>query len=291
MSDKKPDWLKKKVKLNNKKINEVTNLITSLHLNTVCQSARCPNIYECFSNKTATFMILGDVCTRNCGFCGIKKGRPEAPDEDEPLRVARAVNEMGLKYVVITSVTRDDLPDGGSNQFIKTVRGIQKKNPDVKIECLIPDFKGNLDSLKNLLSQNLIVLNHNIETTRENFKKVKKNSNYENSLNILKHTKTLRPDIFTKSGFMLGLGEGEEEIIGLLSDLKEVACDIITIGQYLRPSEHNLPVKKYYSPEEFKKIEEIAEGYGFKEVICGPFVRSSYNAAAAVRKILKCDSS
>jgi len=290
LSDKKPDWLKKKVKLNNQEFNEVTSLITDLHLNTVCQSAGCPNIYECFSNKTATFMILGDVCTRNCGFCGIKKGRPEAPDRGEPLRIARAVSEMGLKYVVITSVTRDDLADGGSNQFIKTVREIQKKNPDVKIECLIPDFKGNLDSLKNLLSQNLIVLNHNIETSRENFKKVKKNSNYEDSLNILKYTKTLRPDIFTKSGFMLGLGEGEKEIIELLSDLKKIDCDIITIGQYLKPSENNLPVKKYYSPEEFKKIEEFAKGYGFKEVICGPFVRSSYNADVVVRKILKCDS-
>jgi len=148
LSDKKPDWLKKKVKLNNQKFNEVTSLITNLHLNTVCQSAQCPNIYECFSNKTATFMILGDICTRNCGFCSIKTGKPGEPDENEPLRIARAVSEMGLKYVVITSATRDDLTDGGSNQFIKTVREIHKKNPDVKIECLIPDFKENLDSLK-----------------------------------------------------------------------------------------------------------------------------------------------
>lgn len=287
MSDRKLNCLKKRVNLNSLKINEVRTLINNLHLNTVCQSAGCPNIYECFSNKTATFMIMGDVCTRNCGFCGIKTGRPGVLDEDEPSRIAGAVKEMGLKYVVITSVTRDDLPDGGSYHFVKTVREIEKKISDVEIECLIPDFKGNLESLKVLLSCNLIVLNHNIETTRKNFKKVKKNSNYEDSLNILKYTKLLRPDIFTKSGFMLGLGEEEKEITELLLDLKEASCDIITIGQYLRPSERNLPVKKIYSQEEFEKIQKLAENFGFKAVISGPFVRSSYNAATITHKILK----
>ncbi len=232
-------------------------------------------------------MLMGDICTRNCGFCSIKSGRPGALDKNEPARIAEAVKEMGLKHVVITSVTRDDLPDGGSHHFARTVREIEKKNLNVKIECLIPDFKGNLENLKVLLSQNLSVLNHNIETTRKNFKKVKKNSDYETSLSILKHARSIRPEIFTKSGFMLGLGEEEKEILELLSDLKKADCDIITIGQYLRPSDLNLPVKKYYSPREFVKIRKSAESFGFKAVISGIFVRSSYNTAATLDKIIK----
>lgn len=287
MSNRKPDWLKKRVNPNSLRINEVKSLINKLQLNTVCQSAGCPNIYECFSNKTATFMLMGDICTRNCGFCSIKSGRPGALDKNEPARIAEAVKEMGLKHVVITSVTRDDLPDGGSHHFARTVREIEKKNLNVKIECLIPDFKGNLENLKVLLSQNLSVLNHNIETTRKNFKKVKKNSDYETSLSILKHARSIRPEIFTKSGFMLGLGEEEKEILELLSDLKKADCDIITIGQYLRPSDLNLPVKKYYSPREFVKIRKSAESFGFKAVISGIFVRSSYNTAATLDKIIK----
>lgn len=285
MSNKNPDWLKKRVRLNNSKVNEIKSLIDNLQLNTVCQSAQCPNIYECFSKKTATFMLMGDICTRNCGFCGIKTGKPEALDEDEPLKIARAVKKLGLKYVVITSVTRDDLPDGGSNHFAQTIREIKRINQDIEIECLIPDFKGNIKNLETVLRQELRVLNHNIETTKKNYKEFRNKSNYEHSLKILKYAKLLRPDIFTKSGFMLGPGEDEREIIGLLSDLKKVDCDIVTIGQYLRPSSLNIPVKKLYSPAEFKKIGKLAESYGFKAVVSGVFVRSSYNAAAVLDEV------
>lgn len=225
-------------------------------------------------------MLMGDTCTRNCGFCGIKSGKPEEIDENEPLRIARAVKKLELKYVVITSVTRDDLPDGGSYHFARTVREIKRINSDVEIECLIPDFKGDIKNLETVVCQELRVLNHNIETTKKNYRKFRKKSNYEHSLKILKYAKLLSSDIFTKSGFMLGLGEEEREITGLLSDLKKVDCDIVTIGQYLRPSSLNIPVKKFYSQEEFKKIGEFAESYGFKAVASGAFVRSSYDAAA-----------
>ncbi|HEY4695910.1 MAG TPA: lipoyl synthase [Candidatus Hydromicrobium sp.] len=287
MSNSKPDWLKKKVNLNSFRINQVKNLINNLHLNTVCQSAKCPNIFECFSKKTATFMLMGDICTRNCGFCGIKSGKPEALDEDEPSRITGAVKRMGLKYIVITSVTRDDLSDGGSSHFAKTISAINGSSPHLKIECLIPDFKGNVDNLKILLAQNLNVLGHNIETIKRNFGIARKYADYEISLNILKFTKLLRPDIYTKSGFMLGLGENRKEIAELLADLKEVNCDIITIGQYLRPSQSNLPVKKYYRPEEFEGIRKLAESFNFKAVVSGIFIRSSYGAGVILDKILE----
>jgi len=286
LSDRRPDWLKKKINLNTSGINETKTFINDLHLNTVCESAKCPNIFECFGNKTATFMIMGDVCTRNCSFCSVKSGKPEALDKSEPLRVAQAVKRMGLKYVVITSVTRDDLSDGGSSHFVKTVKEINKLNFNIKIECLIPDFKGNVDSLKLLLKQKLDVLTHNIETIRRNFKEVKKFSSYETSLNVLRYARSLKPDVFIKSGFMLGLGEEVEEIMELLADLKEAGCDIITIGQYLRPSVLNLPVKKYYSPEEFEKIGKLAENMGFEAVVSGIFVRSSYNAVVVFERLL-----
>jgi len=287
LSNRKPGWLKKRVSLNNLTINQTRDLILDLNLNTVCQSARCPNIFECFSKKTATFMLMGNVCTRNCGFCGIKSGIPEILDEDEPGRIADAVKKMGLKYVVITSVTRDDLSDGGSSHFAKTLSEINRLNLDLKIECLTPDFKGNINNLKAILEQDPDVLNHNIETVRSNFRRAKKNADYETSLNILKSAKLLRPGIYTKSGFMLGLGESKEEIIELLRDLKEADCDIITIGQYLRPSRTNLPVKKYYRAEEFESIKELAESFNFKAVVSGIFIRSSYGAAAMLDGISK----
>ncbi|MBM3702430.1 MAG: lipoyl synthase [Actinobacteria bacterium] len=284
--NRKPDWLKRKISLNSLNINQVRNLIYSSHLNTVCQSAKCPNIFECFGKKTATFMLMGNICTRNCGFCGIKSGKPEILDEDEPSRVANAVKEMGLKYVVITSVTRDDLPDGGVSHFAKTVSEINRLNLELRIECLIPDFKGNVNNLEILLAEDLNVLNHNMETVKKNFSKVRKYADYETSLNILKSAKSLKPDIYTKSGFMLGLGENREEIVELLSDLKEADCDIVTIGQYLRPSGLNIQVKKYYRPEEFESIKELAENFNFKAVISGIFVRSSYGAGIILDGIL-----
>lgn len=284
--NRKPDWLKRKIRINSLNINQVRNLTYSSRLNTVCQSAKCPNIFECFSKKTATFMLMGNICTRNCGFCGIKSGKPEILDGNEPYRIANAVKEMGLKYVVITSVTRDDLHDGGVSHFAKTVSEINRLNLELRIECLIPDFKGNVNNLEILLAEDLGVLNHNMETVKKNFSKVRKYADYETSLNILKSAKSLKPDIYTKSGFMLGLGEGRKEIVELLSDLKEVGCDIVTIGQYLRPSESNLPVKKYYRPEEFESIKELAESFNFKAVASGIFVRSSYGAGIILDGIL-----
>jgi len=232
---------------------------------------------------------MGNICTRNCGFCGIKSGKPEILDDDEPSRVANAVKEMGLKYVVITSVTRDDLRDGGVSHFAKTVSEINRLNLELRIECLIPDFKGNVNNLEILLAEDLNVLNHNMETVKKNFSKVRKYADYEISLNILKSAKSLKPDIYTKSGFMLGLGENREEIVELLSDLKEADCDIVTIGQYLRPSGSNLQVKKYYRPEEFESIKELAESFNFKAVASGIFVRSSYDAGIILDGILKKD--
>jgi lipoic acid synthetase len=285
--DSKPDWLKKKISLNNSNIKQVKNLISDLHLNTVCQSAKCPNIFECFSKKTATFMLMGDICTRNCGFCGIKSGKPEKLAVGEPYSVARAAKEMKLKYVVITSVTRDDLSDGGSAHFAKTVNEIRKLNPYIRIECLIPDFKGDTTSLRVLLSEDLNVLGHNMETVQENYSRVRKNADYETSLNILRSVKILRPEIYTKSGFMLGLGEKREQIKRLLSDLEEADCDIVTIGQYLRPSDSNTLVRRYYSPEEFGEVKEIAESFDFKSVSSDIFVRSSYNADIILNKVIK----
>ncbi len=286
MSDSKPVWLKKKIVLDSARVSEVKKLVDDLHLNTVCQSAMCPNIFECFANRTATFMLMGDICTRNCSFCSVKSGRPDKLDEDEPYRIARAVKKMGLKYIVMTSVTRDDLPDGGSNHFVRTLQEVKKLNPGVRIECLIPDFKGSKDSLKAVLDEGLDVLNHNMETVERIFRKVQKASDYETSLGVLRNVKLLRPDIFTKSGFMLGLGETEKEVESLLSDLKKVDCDIVTIGQYLRPSGKNTPVKKYYNEEEFGRIGKMAEVFGFKAVLSGIFVRSSYKADSLLEKAL-----
>lgn len=291
MSSSMPEWLKKKVNLNNFKIKQIDNLLNDLHLNTVCQSAGCPNIFECFGKKIATFMLMGDTCTRNCSFCGIKSGKPQILDEREPLRIASAVKKMGLKYTVITSVTRDDLPDGGSSHFAKTISEIKKLNPFSKIECLIPDFKGNTSHLKVVLAGNPNVLGHNIETIKRNFPVVRKNASYKTSLDVLKFSKLFRPDIYTKSGFMLGLGENREEVEELLADLKETGCDIVTIGQYLRPSISNIPVKKYYKPEEFESTKELAMSFGFKAVESGIFVRSSYRAGIVLEKILKDRSS
>jgi len=223
-------------------------------------------------------MIMGDKCSRNCGFCSVKHGIPETLDKGEPLRVAIAAKEMELNYIVITSVTRDDLADRGAQHFAKTVKEIKKLIPNSKVECLIPDFKGNMDNLKILLDQDVAVLSHNIETIFRNYPKVRKGANYRVSLNILNNAKKMRPDIFTKSGFMLGLGESRKEIIELLSDIEGTCCDIITIGQYLRPSSDNLPVQKYYTPEEFEEIKSIAKSFRFKSVSCGIFVRSSYRA-------------
>jgi len=276
----KPEWLKKRISLNNKNILEIKHLLDDLNLNTVCQSAKCPNIFECFSKKTATFMLMGCICTRNCAFCGVESGKPEKLDISEPQNAAKAALRLDLKYIVLTSVTRDDLPDGGAKHFFKTVCEIKKILPDSKIECLIPDFGGDIKNLETLLLSDPDVLNHNMETVKRNYKNIRSLADYKRSLEVLKNAKRINTGILTKSGFMLGLGESMQEIRSLIYDLKDAGCDILTIGQYLRPSESNFPVKKYYLPEEFAEIKNFAGTLNFKYVSSGPFVRSSYNASA-----------
>jgi lipoic acid synthetase len=230
---------------------------------------------------------MGDICTRNCAFCGVDSGKPGFLDKDEPENIARAVKEMGLKYVVITSVTRDDLGDGGASQFLATVNAIKKLNREVRVECLIPDLGGDEKSLEKLLAGNLDVLNHNVETVKQNYGKARKQADYNRSLKLLLHSKKIRPDIYTKSGFMLGLGETRQQVMELLKDLKANKVDIITIGQYLQPSPENIEVSKYYKPEEFEEIKQDAMDLGFMDVEAGPFVRSSYCAEAVLNRALK----
>lgn len=249
-------------------------------LNTVCKEAGCPNIYECYGSKTATFLILGSVCTRNCGFCLVEKGKPDALDTGEPNRVADAVSKLGLKYAVITSVTRDDLEDGGASVFAATISQIRKKVPDCKVEVLIPDFKGNRKHLDLVLDEEPDVLNHNIETVERLYKLMRKSFDYERSLNIIRYSKAKMTDgRMTKSGLVIGMGESWNEIIETINDLKDNGCDIITIGQYLAPSRKHHPVAKFYTPEEFEALKEISFKTGFKHVMSGPLVRSSYHAA------------
>jgi len=274
---KKPPWLKKRIPpLQN--LQKVKSILDETGLHTVCEEARCPNLGECFAHGTATFLILGNICTRNCGFCAVDHGLPVLSDETEPQRVAKAVEMMGLQYVVITSVTRDDLPDGGASHFAKTIQAIRATGQSIKIEVLIPDFKGDLSSLKMVLEKAPDVLNHNIETVSRLYPAVRPQADYERSIELLKRAKEIAPDILTKSGFMLGLGESREEILELLQDLRNAKCDFLTIGQYLQPRQDRLPVVRFIPPEEFEEYRTIGEEMGFKAVASGPFVRSSYHA-------------
>ncbi|WP_299225729.1 lipoyl synthase [Sulfurihydrogenibium sp.] len=257
---------------------KIKKLLRKLNLHTVCEEANCPNIGDCFSRKTATFMIMGDVCTRNCPYCNVSHGKPQALDPQEPENVANAVKTLGLKHVVITSVDRDDLPDGGASHFAKVIQKVKEINPGITIEVLIPDFKGSIESLKTVLSANPEVVNHNIETVKELYKIVRPQGNYERSLKILKSIKEISPKTISKSGFMVGLGETKEQIINLMEDLYKNNVEILTIGQYLQPSKNHLPVYRYYSEEEFKEFEEIGYKIGFKYVFSGILVRSSFNA-------------
>jgi lipoic acid synthetase len=275
---KKPPWLKKRLPPFEDLV-KVKSILDATELHTVCEEARCPNLGECFSNGTATILILGRICTRNCGFCAVEHGVPAAPDEAEPERVAQAVKKMGLRYVVITSVTRDDLPDGGASSFAKTVRAIRSLDRKIKIEVLVPDFRGELSSLTMVLDEGPDVLNHNIETISRLYAEVRPQADYKRSLNLLKRSKDNYPYILTKSGLMLGLGEIREEVIELLKDLRRVRCDFLTIGQYLQPRADRLPVVRYIPPEEFEEYKKIGEGTGFKSVASGPFVRSSFHAS------------
>ena len=272
-----PSFLIKRVP-KHKNMQSIRNLLQDAALHTVCESAKCPNIGECFARNTLTFMILGEVCTRSCRFCGVSKGSPLPPDPTEPKRVAEAVKKLRLNYVVITSVTRDDLKDGGASLFAATINECQISNIELRIEVLIPDFKGNMDLLQIVLDANPFVLNHNIETVPRLYSKVRPQADYKRSLNLIRIAKRRRPDIYLKSGFMVGLGEEKAEIFKVLEDLKEAGCDIVTIGQYLPPSREHLKPERYVLPEEFEEFQNF-EGL---KVIAGPFIRSSYRAGEIV---------
>ncbi|GAA0120810.1 MAG: lipoyl synthase [Clostridium argentinense] len=282
----KPEWLKIKLQ-GSKNINKVNSLLNQYKLNTVCEEAGCPNHGECYNKCTAAFMILGKNCSRNCRFCKVTKEAPESVDPMEPYNLAQTVNEMNLKHVVITSVTRDDLPDGGASHFSKSVEEIKKLNKNTTIEVLIPDFKGDIEALKTVISSSPEIINHNIETVKSLYSKVRPMAVYERSLELLQNVKDLNSDILTKSGFMVGLGETEEEVIELMKDLRKVNCDILTIGQYLMPSKKHINVVEYIHPDTFKKYELIGKDLGFKFVASGPLVRSSYYAEEVFESLSK----
>ena len=273
----KPPWLKRRLPTG-PGYERFKGLINRGGLHTVCQEAQCPNIWECFSKHTATFMIMGSHCTRSCRFCGVTQGPTAQPDPNEPSKVAQAVRDMGLSYIVITSVTRDDLPDGGAAFFAKTIREIRKQNPHSLVEVLIPDFQGNADSLKTVLKARPDVLNHNIETVQRLYPSVRPEASYNRSLELLKQTRQYDPSIPTKSGLMLGLGERPNEINRTLEDLFKADCQILTLGQYLQPTKQHLKVERFVPPEEFDNWRKTALGIGFSQVAGGPFVRSSYHA-------------
>lgn len=271
-----PEYLKRPI-INTETTKTVRNILKNHCLNTVCENARCPNKNECYTKQTATFLIMGNICTRNCRYCNITGGIPEPLNENEPQEVANAIKELGLKYAVITSVTRDDIQDGGAEHFSKTIQEIRKTSPETKIEILTPDFNGNENSLDIIIKANPEVFNHNIETTKQVFKKARPKGNYQTSLKVLKYIKE-NSNIKTKSGLMVGLGESFEEIEETFNDLKKVECDILTVGQYIQPSKKHLEVEKYYSLEEFEQLKEMAKKAGFKHFQIGPLVRSSYMA-------------
>jgi lipoic acid synthetase len=272
-----PDWIKVKAPGNPNYL-RLKRILREKKLHTVCEEARCPNIGECWGNKTATFLILGDTCTRGCRFCAIDKGKPLALDPEEPRNVALVVKDLGLDHIVVTSVNRDDLPDGGASHYAKTVFWIKQLNPGIRIELLIPDFDGNLQALDIVMASGIDILNHNIETVPRLYGQVRPGHSYACSLNILRQAKTCRADVVTKSGFMVGVGESSEEIMEILADLRENHVDIVTIGQYLQPSNRQLKVERYVSPEEFRVFKNAAEKLGFRHVESGPLVRSSYHA-------------
>jgi lipoic acid synthetase len=282
----KPDWLKKRIP-SGQACTEVSSLLRDRQLHTVCQEAQCPNLAECFSRGTATFMILGDRCTRNCNFCAVHHDSPLPPDEGEPQRVAMAVEALGLRYVVITSVTRDDQPDGGAFHFAKTIRSIKARMPNTRIEVLVPDFQGFEWALKIVIEAKPDVINHNVETVPKLYPEVRPQADYKRSLQLLKRSKEIDHRILTKSGLMLGLGEDHEEVLNVLEDLLESGCQLLTIGQYLRPSSRHHQVIRFVPPEEFTQWGELASRMGFLAVASGPFVRSSFKAAEMFQTAFK----
>ncbi len=273
----KPKWLKQKLPTGSGYEN-TRRLLKSSGLCTVCQEARCPNQFECFGKGTATFMLMGENCTRNCRFCAVAHSGTEPLDPEEPCRIANAINSMGLKYAVLTSVTRDDLSDGGAEHFSRTIDAIRELCPGTLVEVLIPDLQGDTVALELLCSHHPSVLNHNVETVASLYPKVRPQALYDRSLELLKNVKIFNPDIVTKSGLMLGLGESTEELKKTMADIKKTGCDLLTLGQYLQPTANNLEVNRYVPPEEFESIREIALELGFSGVAAGPHVRSSYQA-------------
>lgn len=282
-----PDWLRVKF-FGGERYQDLKRIMRTLDLHTVCESARCPNMGECWEHGTATFMILGDICTRACGFCAVPSGKPVGPpDEEEPLRVAEAAARMGLRYVVVTSVNRDDQPDGGAHIFARTILEVRKRIPGCKVEVLIPDFRGDWKALDTVLAVKPDILNHNTETVPRLYRQVRKGALYERSLELLRRSKQTHPDIPTKTGMMLGLGEEKVEVLATMLDLAVQGTDILTLGQYLQPTHEHLPVVRFVHPDEFAEYKVRGEEMGFKHVEAGPLVRSSYHAfdqaEAAVR--------
>ncbi|PYI50831.1 lipoyl synthase [Paenibacillus flagellatus] len=281
----KPEWLKIKLPAGEDydNVKEIKDMMRSKTLHTVCEEAKCPNIHECWANRTATFMILGDICTRACRFCAVKSGLPTELDLQEPERVAEAAEQMGLRHCVITSVARDDLADGGASIFAETIRAVRRRMPFCSVEVLIPDFMGNEDSLRIVMEAKPDILNHNMETVERMSDRVRSKAKYRRSLELLARSKKLAPAIPTKSSIMVGVGEEWDEILRTMDDLRAVDCDIMTIGQYLQPTKQHLDVKQYYTPEQFAMLKEEGMKRGFRHVESGPLVRSSYHAHEQVK--------
>ena len=278
-----PSWFKQKP-LDPEVMIPMERLLNRLSLHTICESALCPNIGECFSQKMATFLILGDVCTRHCSFCAVKKGQPLVVDDREPQHLLQAVEKLNLGYVVITSVTRDDLTDGGASQFVKIVNLLHEKRKGTLVEVLIPDFLGSFAALRAVVEARPQVVNHNVETVPRLYPEVRPEADYRRSLILLSAVKDLNPETVTKSGLMLGMGETKEEVVAVMKDLREARCDLLTLGQYLPPSSQHHSVARYVSPEEFSELEEMAKSLGFAEVASAPLVRSSFKAAELYAK-------
>ena len=280
-NQKKPEWLKIRVR-SGENLKAIEKVLKSYSLHTVCDEAACPNRMECFNKKTATFMILGRICTRSCTFCNVAEGVVEPVNPEEPSKIAAAVQELGLKYVVVTSVTRDDLPDGGAGHFVNVIKAVKAQDSGISVEVLIPDFKGDRGLLSLVVKAEPDILNHNIETVPSLYREVRPQADYSRSLELLKNVKEVNRNMLTKSGIMLGLGEKKEQVLSVLEDLCSIGCDLLTIGQYLAPSAEHHPVVEYIHPDIFSEYRDAALKMGFKSVASAPFVRSSYNAAEMI---------
>jgi len=282
----KPSWLKVKAPGGPGYL-RLKRLLNDQRLHTICEEAHCPNIGECWDQLTATFLILGDICTRNCGFCAVTHGKPTELDRAEPERVAQAIRRLGLEHVVITSVNRDDQADGGASTFAAVIRRVRELSPGCSVEVLIPDFRGDEAALRTVVGAAPDILDHNVETVPRLYREARPGSQYERSLGLFASARRMAPTLVTKSGIILGLGERREELLQTMDDLREVDCDILTLGQYLRPNQQHLPIMKYYSPEEFRELKAIGDGMGFKHVEAGPLVRSSYHARGQAVQVLR----